>query len=231
MPEEKRKFDWDEALSPLFRKYGRRKHPLQYKGGYELTVMVVLSSRSSDAFVNRIAPELFRAYPSLEKLSEASPEELFPYVRGITNFRRKSQWLVGIASALKTEPTIPVTMEELTGLPGIGRKSANVIIGELGGKPQGVIVDLHVARVAPRLGITKSGIADKIERDLMASVHRRHWHIAGMAMTSLGREICRPKNPRCDECVVNSVCGFYKRLPKREMRKVSSRREDWSKKG
>lgn len=203
------KTDWNKALAPLFKKYGRRKHPLEYENLYQLVVMVILSSRSTDVLINRIAPELFRAFPSMRDLAKAEPEDLFPYVHGITNFRHKSDWLVSIARIVKDDKHIPTTMNELTKLPGIGRKSANVIIGESGGKAEGVIVDLHVARVAPRLGIAKSTEPDKIEEEIMEAVAPRRWHAAGMGMTFLGREICRPKNPNCPECVVRNVCHYY----------------------
>ena len=151
------------------------------------------------------------AYATMKELANAEPEDLFPFVHGITNFRHKSGWLVSIAEAVKDDEHIPITMEELTKLPGIGRKSANVIIGESGGKAEGVIVDLHVARVAPRLGITKSDSPDKIEKDIMESIAPKYWHAAGMGMTFLGREVCRPKNPKCPECVVRDACGFYRK--------------------
>lgn len=203
------KTDWNKALTPLFKKYGKRKHPLDYKSLYQLVVMVILSSRSTDVLINKIAPGLFRAFPSMKKLAKSEPEDLFPYVHGITNFRHKSEWLISIAKIVKDDEHIPTTMEELTKLPGIGRKSANVIIRESGGKAEGVIVDLHVARVAPRLGIAKSTEPDKIEEEIMEAVAPRHWHAAGMGMTFLGREICRPKNPNCPECVVRNVCHYY----------------------
>ena len=204
------KTDWNRVLAPLFKMYGRRKHPLDYKNPYQLVVMVILSSRSTDILINKIAPELFRAFPSMRELAKAEPEDLFPYVHGITNFRRKSEWLVSIARTAKDDKHIPATMKELTKLPGIGRKSANVIIGESGGRAEGVIVDLHVARVALRLGIAKSAEPDKIEEEIMKAVLPGYWHAAGMGMTFLGREVCRPKNPRCPECVVNGVCEYYK---------------------
>ncbi len=204
--------DWNKSLAPLFRKYGKRKHPLEHKNLFQLVVVVILSSRSTDVLINKIAPALFKAFPSMKRLAGARPEDLFPYVHGITNFRHKSEWLVSIARIVKDDAHIPTTMDELTKLPGIGRKSANVIIGESGGKPAGVIVDLHVARVAPRLGITKATKPDKIEEDIMKDISPRYWHKAGMGMTFLGREICRPKNPRCPECVVNQSCEYYRKL-------------------
>ncbi len=205
-------FDWNKALAPLFRKYGKRKHPLEHKNLYQLVVVVILSSRSTDILINKIASALFKAFPSMKKLATARAEDLFPYVHGVTNFRHKAEWLVSIARIVKVDARIPTTMDELIKLPGIGRKSANVIIGESGGKPAGVIVDLHVARVAPRLGITKANNPDKIEEDLMKEISSRYWHRAGMGMTFLGREICRPKKPKCPECVVREVCGYYRKV-------------------
>lgn len=209
MAKTSRRIDWNKSLASLFHKYGKRKHPLEHENLYQLVVVVILSSRSTDVLINKISPALFEAFPSMQNLAAAQPEDLFPYVHGITNFRRKSEWLVSIARIVKDDAHIPTTMDELTKLPGIGRKSANVIIGESGGKPAGVIVDLHVARVAPRLGITKATKPEKIEKDIMSAVSPRHWHTAGIGLTFLGRELCRPKNPRCLECVVNEVCEFY----------------------
>jgi endonuclease-3 len=204
--------DWVKSLAPLFRAYGKRKHPLDYKNRYQLIAMVILSSRSTDVLINKLAPELFRAFPSMKELAKAKAEDLFPYVHGVTNFRHKSEWLVSIAKIVKDDDHIPTTMDELTKLPGIGRKSANVIISESGGKAEGVMVDLHVARVAPRLGIAKSSAPDEIEKQIMETVPQKYWHAAGMGMTFLGREICRPKNPRCGECVVNAVCEYYGKM-------------------
>ncbi len=220
------KTDWTKTLAPLFKKYGGRKHPLEYSNLYQLVVMVILSSRSTDVFVNKIAPGLFGAFPSVKELAMAAPEDLFQFVHGITNFRRKSEWLVGIARDVKEDSRIPTTMEELTKLPGIGRKSANVIIGESGGKAEGVIVDLHVARVAPRLGITKSDSPDKIEKDIMESIAPKYWHAAGMGMTFLGREVCRPNNPKCTECVLNMACRYYKQARRRGGTKAHSDRAE-----
>jgi endonuclease-3 len=204
--------DWTKALAPLFRAYGKRKHPLEYKNRYQLLAVVVLSSRSTDALINKISPPFFKAFPTIKKLAKAKPEDLFPYVHGVTNFRHKSEWLVSIAKIVGDDADIPTTMEELTKLPGIGRKSANVIISESGGKSEGVIVDLHVVRVAPRIGIAKGTDPGEIEVRIMERLPQKYWRLAGMGMTFLGREVCRPTSPRCTECVVNSVCEYYKKI-------------------
>ena len=201
--------DWANALKPLFEKYGKRKHPLDYKSKYQLVIMVVLSARDSDRHINELAPALFKAFPSMKELAKAEPEDLYPYMNSVTNFSSKAKWIVTIAKIIRDDDNIPSTLEALTSLPGIGRKSANVIISESGGKAEGVIVDLHVIRVAPRLGIATGTNPEKIERQIMEKIPQKHWRESGMGMSFLGREVCRPTNPHCDECVVNSACEYY----------------------
>lgn len=203
------KTNWGKALRPLFEKYGRRKHPLEYTNKYQLVVGVVLAARTSDKIINMLTPAFFKAYPSMRELSKAKPEELYPFLSKVTNFANKAKWLTSFADAVQDDDHIPSTMEELTKLPAIGRKSANVIISESGGTPEGVIVDLHVLRVAPRLGIAKGTVPEKIEQQLMEKIPRENWREAGMGMSFLGREVCRPTNPHCGECVVRKVCEYY----------------------
>ena len=195
-------------LQLLFKKYGKKKHPLEYANTYQLVVMVVLSSQTTDVMVNRLAPELFKHYPSMKHLAAAHPEELFPFIKSVRGYRKKADWLVRIARELNSKKTIPLTLHELTELPGIGRKSANVILREAGGPPQGIIVDLHVLRVVPRLGITTENTPEKIEKVLMELLPKKFWHAAGMSFSHLGRELCRPTNPNCTACVMNSVCEY-----------------------
>lgn len=202
--------DWNKALKPLFKKYQGRKHPLEYKNLYQLVVMVVLSARDSDRNINALAPALFEKFPSMKHLAKATPEELYPYISKITNFANKARWLITTAKEIKDDKNIPLTMEGLTQYPGIGRKSANVIMSQMNVPAEGVIVDLHTLRVAPRLGIAVGTNPEKIEKQLMEVVDKKYWHVLGMSLTYLGRETCRPTNPKCEECVVNEVCEFYK---------------------
>jgi endonuclease-3 len=196
-------------LQILFKKYGKKKHPLDYANIYQLLVMVMLSAQTTDAIVNKLAPEFFKHFPSMRHLAAATPEELFPFIKSVRGFRKKADWLVRIADILD-EKKIPLTIKELTELPGIGRKSANVIIREAGGAPQGIIVDLHVLRVVPRLGITTKIKPDKIEKVLMELIPKNYWNAAGMSFSYLGRELCKPTKPHCSECVMNSVCKYCK---------------------
>jgi len=204
------KTDWAQAIKPLIKKYKGKKHPLEYKNIYQLLVMVVLSAQDSDKHINSLAPELFKAFPDMESLSKATPEMLFKYVGKVRNFSNKAKWLTAIASQLKKDKNIPVTMEELVALTGIGRKSANVIMREAGEKAEGVMVDLHVVRVAQRLGIATSADPKKIEQQIMEVIPQSDWGETGMAISFLGRETCRPSHPQHEECVMSSVCGFYK---------------------
>jgi endonuclease III len=203
------KHNWATELQPLLKKYAGKPHPLEYKNLYQLLVMVVLSAQDSDKNINNRAPDLFKVYPNMEALSHATEQTIAPFLRSIRSGRNKGNWLVRIAQTIKHDKNIPLTQEELTKLPGIGRKSANVIMREAKVKAEGVIVDLHVVRVAPRLGITKSEDPKKIEPDIMAAVPQKDWGEIGMAISFLGREICRPKDPLHSECPMNSVCDFY----------------------
>ena len=206
------KIDWAQAMRPLLSKYKNKKHPLDHHNVYQLLVVVVLSAQSTDDWINKVAPKLFADFPNMESLARATPQLLFPYLKGIRNFAHKASWLVAIAQKIGTDKAIPLSQEALTELPGIGRKSANVILREAGVAPEGVIVDLHVVRVAPRLGIVKEDDPKKMEQALMKILPRDEWD-AGMAMSFLGREICRPK-PECERCLMNTVCVFYNKSVK-----------------
>lgn len=202
------KTNWPEAIQPLLKKYKNKKHPLEYENIYQLIVMVVLSAQDSDRNINQLAPKLFEAFPDMKALARATDETLFPFISKVRNFGNKSKWLVEIANAVKDNKNIPLTHEGLIALKGIGSKSANVILREAGKPAEGVIVDLHVVRVAPRLGIATGTDPKKIEKQIMEILQKKDWD-AGMAMSFLGREICRPQ-PKCEECLMNKVCAYYK---------------------
>ncbi len=201
--------NWELAIQPLLKAYKGTKHPLNYKNTYQLLVAVVLSAQDADKHINAITPKLFDAYPNIQTLSHAMPDDLFPYVSKVRNFGNKINWLLDMAKQVKNDKNIPTTMEGLIALPGIGRKSANVIMRGAGANAEGIIVDLHVVRVAPRLGIATGTNPINIEKQMMQIIPQKNWEI-GMAMSFLGREICRPTNPNHDACVLKNVCSFYK---------------------
>jgi endonuclease-3 len=141
-------------------------------------------------------------------LAAARPEELMGYAGEVTNGANKTQWLLRLAKTVRSDELIPTRLEELTALPGIGRKSANVIIRESGGEAEGIVVDLHVVRVAPRIGLAVGQLPEKIERQLMAFFPPARWNEIGMALSFLGRELCRPSAPKCAACPVAAVCDY-----------------------
>jgi endonuclease-3 len=210
------KTDWPGAFQKLIRKYKKRPHPLEYHNLYELLVMVVLSAQSSDKQINAIAPELFRSFPDMRSLASATEKSLFPLISKVINFRNKGNWLMAIAREIKEDSHIPLNMKGLTALPGIGRKSANVILRGAGKKAEGIIVDLHVIRVAGRLGITGNTDPKKIEEDLMEMLPEKQWSEAGMALSFLGRDICRPSHPEHEECIMRDDCKYYKKNKRKE---------------
>src|SRR6186713_571083 len=207
------KIDWPKAIQPLLKKYKTTKHPLDYRNIYQLLVMVVLSAQDSDRNINNIAPKLFEAYPDMKALSKATEETLFQFISKVRNFGIKAKWLTEISNTVKEDKNIPMNHEGLTSLKGIGSKSANVILRESGKPAEGVIVDLHVVRVAPRLGIAKGTDPKKIEKQIKEILPQKDWD-AGMAMSFHGREICRPQ-PKCEICLMKKVCEYYRTIVKK----------------
>lgn len=203
--------NWASNLEPLIQKYQGKKHPLEYQNLYQLMVAVVLSAQDSDANINKIAPAFFEIYPNMESLAASNLEAVISRITKVRNFNTKASWLLEIAKTLKTDKNIPTNLTELTALKGIGRKSANVIMREAEVKAEGIIADLHVIRVAPRLGLTPEyPDGNRIEKELMKNLPQEIWGEIGMAISFLGRETCRPTNPKCSECVMNTCCQFYK---------------------
>jgi endonuclease-3 len=174
-----------------------------------LLFLVVLSAEDSDRYINKIAPGFFQAFPDMKSLSGARKDDVYPLVSKVRNFRNKTKWLLELGRTIGDDKKIPKTLEELTALPGIGRKSANVIMREMGIAAEGIIVDLHVVRVAPRLGIASGTDPKKLEKQMMEVLKPKDWGEVGMAISFLGRETCRPKNPKCPECVMQKVCSYY----------------------
>jgi endonuclease-3 len=202
--------DWPTKLAPILEKYNGRKHPLDYQNLFQLVVMVVLSAQDSDANINSISPALFEAFPNMERLAASNVETLIPYISKVRNFDTKANWILEIAQTIQKDENIPLTMEGLTALKGIGRKSANVIMREAGVSSAGIIADLHVIRVSPRIGlIPETQDGNKVEKQLMQMLPKAIWGEIGMATSFLGREICRPK-PKCEECPINSICEYYR---------------------
>lgn len=199
--------NWPEAIKPLLKKYKDTKHPLNYENIYQLLVMVVLSARDKDVRINELAPAFFEEFPNMQSLNAATPEAIANHLKSVRSGLMKTNWLKAIAADIKTDSAIPLQHEALTKLKGIGTKSANVILREAGKPAEGVIVDIHVVRVAPLLGIVSSNKPEEMEEEIKSILPKKQWD-AGMCMSFLGREICRPK-PLCEICLMTKVCNYF----------------------
>lgn len=205
--------DWNTILQPIIDTYKGRKHPLEYSNLYELMVAVLLSAQDSDAHINKIMPYFIEKYPNLEAIRNSNLNTIENIISPVMNSKNKASWLYEIAKTLEKNENIPLKLNDLIQLKGIGRKSANVILREIHQPAEGIIADLHVIRVAPRIGLTdesKDGI--KIEKQLMSLLPKKIWNEIGMALSFLGREICRPTNPKCSICPLKNDCDYFKKV-------------------
>jgi endonuclease-3 len=208
-----------------------RQHPdawteLRFRTPYELLVATILSAQSSDARVNQVTPALFARYPDARALARAEPGELEPQIQSTGFFRTKSKALIGMARTLVAGHggEVPASMDALVKLPGVGRKTANVVLGHALGVP-GLPVDRHVLRVANRLGLVRSDDPVAVEAALCAKLPPARWTRASDALILHGRRICRPAAPMCDRCQVRLLCAYYQRLGAKKMpaREAASR--------
>ena len=181
--------------------------PLQHRNNYELLVATILSAQCTDEMVNRVTPELFRRYPTPERLARASPREIEKLIRRLGLFRAKARSLKSCAKQLVEHFSgeVPATMEELTRLAGVGRKTANVILGHAFRIP-GIVVDTHVKRLARRLALTEQEDPNKIEKDLMKLLPPDEWTGFSHRLILHGRKICHARKPECPRCMLNDLC-------------------------
>ena len=181
---------------------------LDHKNAFELLCATVLSAQTTDVAVNKITPALFAKYPDAPAMAKAKPEAVEALINRIGMFRQKSKNLVGLANALveKHGGEVPRKMEDLVELPGVGRKTANVVLGVMWNIPEGVVVDTHVSRISQRLGWTSSKEPAKIEQDLVKLLPKKEWDPASHVLIFHGRRICFARKPNCEGCGVNDVC-------------------------
>jgi endonuclease-3 len=181
---------------------------LTHKSAWELLVATILSAQSTDANVNRVTPELFRKYPTVQDFAALTPEQLQPDVRSTGFFRNKSKSVVGAAKKIVQEfgGEVPAEMDQLLTLPGVARKTANVVLGSWFGKAVGVVVDTHVTRISRRLELTKNTDAPKIEQDLMKVIPQEKWILFSHQIIWHGRKLCMARRPKCVECPLENLC-------------------------
>ncbi len=181
---------------------------LRYSNPYELLVATILSAQCTDARVNQVTPALFARYPDPATLAAADPKELEELIRPTGFFRNKARALVGMARAIaeRFAGRVPATMEELTSLPGVGRKTANVILGTAFGIAAGIVVDTHVARLSRRLGLTRQSDPEGIEGDLQELFPPSSWILLAHRLIIHGRRVCTARRPACDSCPLSHLC-------------------------
>ena len=196
---------------------------LHYRNAFELLVATILSAQSTDARVNMVTPALFRQYPDARALARATTAELEPQIVSTGFFRQKSKALLAMAQRLVSEHggEVPAVMDALTALPGVGRKTANVVLGHALGVP-GLPVDRHVLRVSNRIGLAEGDDPEVVEAQLCAALPKETWTLASDVQILHGRRVCRPK-PLCDQCSVRDDCDFYHHVVVKESSKVEVR--------
>ena len=197
-----------EVFSRLKREYPDARTELDYETPLQLAIATILSAQCTDKRVNMVTPLLFQTFPTAASLADAPPEKLEEIIKSTGFFRNKTKSLIGLGKALveRHNGEIPDSMEELVKLPGIGRKTANVILGNAFGKNEGIVVDTHVARLSHRLGLTRETDPIKIEQDLMPLFPRKDWALLSHLLIFHGRRVCEARRAKCEICVLNDIC-------------------------
>jgi endonuclease III len=197
-----------EVIARLKVEYPDARTELDWSNPLELLVATILSAQTTDVQVNRVTESLFSKYRTAEDYADSTPEELEEDIRPTGFYRNKARSLRAMASALveKHGGEVPRTMSELVALPGVGRKTANVVLGNAFGTNEGIVVDTHVRRVSGRLGLTESSDPVKIEQELMRLVPEGDWTIFSHLLILHGRRTCKARKPDCPNCVLNDIC-------------------------
>ena len=208
-------------MQALFAQHPNADTALNYRNPYELLVATILSAQCTDERVNQVTPSLFTRYPDARTLARATTSELEPQIQSTGFFRAKSRSLLGMATEVVAHHAgrIPETMDELVKLPGVGRKTANVVLGHALGVP-GLPVDRHVLRVSNRIGIARSDDPVVVEQQLGSAMPPAQWTLTSDTLILHGRRICRPR-PLCDRCAVRPECHYYRTV----VAKSNARRE------
>lgn len=196
---------------------------LNHSNPFELLVATILSAQCTDVRVNMVTPALFKKYPTPSSMAKAKLEDMEEAIKSINFFRNKSKSLIGCAQDLVTlhKSAVPKTVEELSELPGVGRKTANVVLGNAFNINTGIVVDTHVKRTAGLLGLTKETEPEKVEQDLMKLFPNEQWTMLSHLLIFLGRRTCIARRPQCDLCNLKDVCAStdkFSKAPKKASR-------------
>jgi endonuclease III len=197
-----------DILKRLDQTYPDVKCALTHRNAWELLVATILSAQSTDVRVNMVTPELFKKYPTVQDFARLEPQQLEPDVRSTGFFRNKSKSVVGAAKKIVNDfgGSVPESMNDLLTLPGVARKTANVVLGSWFGRAEGVVVDTHVHRISRRLELTKNDDPKKIEEDLMRAIPPQKWILFSHQIIWHGRKLCLARSPKCAECPLENIC-------------------------
>jgi endonuclease-3 len=201
-----------KIIAELRKLYPGAECALKHKSALQLLISTILSAQSTDDTVNKVTPELFAIYPDAQSLAEADPADVEMRIHRTGFFRQKTKSIIGACRRIVEDHNgkVPDTLDALIQLPGVARKTANVVLGTWFGKNEGVVVDTHIGRLAHRLGLTWSSKnekdAVKIEQDLMQVLPREEWTFTGHALIWHGRKVCPSRKPKCGQCTLNKLC-------------------------
>jgi len=204
-----------KVLSLLEKRYPQVHIALEFEDPLELMVATILSAQSTDAQINKITPALFKKYPNVQAYAKAKQSEFEKDIYSSGFYKNKAKNIIAAANTIVKDfnGEIPNTMEDLVKIPGIGRKTANIILANAFGKVVGIAVDTHVGRLSQRLGFSKNSDPNKIEQDLMILFPKGEWYKINYLLIDHGRAVCNAKRPRCPDCVVRALCPAGKKYP------------------
>jgi endonuclease-3 len=217
-----------EIFRILVQTYGdtlRSQPSIGWGSPYQILVLTILSAQTTDVAVDRVRKPLFERYPTPTALAAANPEDVEEIIHSLGFFRVKARHSIRTALALveRYGGEVPTTMEDLLTLPGVGRKTANIVLYHAFGKNEGIAVDTHVKRIAQRIGFTNSQNQDTVERDLKPCFPREQWGLLTDLMIAHGRTICTAQHPSCTVCPVRQFCRYYRDLSRRESREKTNK--------
>ncbi|MCZ7532976.1 MAG: endonuclease III [Acidimicrobiia bacterium] len=214
-PSTEQKRNASVILNRLAKRYPKAETALNYSDAWQLLVATVLSAQTTDANVNKVVPVLFDAYPTVEDLAGANPEDVEKIIFSTGYYRQKTKSIITLAADIveKYDGEVPADLDQLVKLRGVGRKTASVVLAEVWNVPA-IAVDTHVKRVAHRLGLTTNTDPTKIEADLKALFPKKRWAEVSMRIIQFGRDVCDAKKPRCWECPLRDRCAYENKTPR-----------------
>jgi len=209
---EKENVNVKEIMKLLEKEYPESKTSLVFQNPFQLLIATILSAQTTDKLVNKITPILFEKFKSPSDFASSSVEEIEKIISSVNFYKNKAKNIKNLCEILVKQYNgkVPDKVEELIKLPGVARKTANVVVSQAFGKSEGIVVDTHVKRVSQRLGLTKNTEPSKIEQDIMKIIPKKNWIDFPFRLILHGRNVCKAKNPECLKCIIKNFCNFFK---------------------